>query len=58
MTEQTTEFDVIEPLETQAQILSRRIVEALNDGDEAGAESLHARLVEAETASWNPEFKV
>lgn len=57
MTDQTADFDVIEPLETEAQALCRRIVEAINDGDEAGAESLHARLVAAETADWEPEYK-
>lgn len=57
MTDQTAYFDVIEPLETEAQTLCRRIVDAINDGDEAGAESLHARLVASETAEWEPEYK-
>lgn len=57
MTEHTADFDVIEPLETEGQALRRRIVDAINEGDEAGAESLHARLIEVETAEWQPENK-
>lgn len=57
MTDQGAEFDVIEPIFDEAADLRRRIVDAINDGDEIGAEALHDRLIAAETAHWMPEYK-
>lgn len=57
MTDQGAEFDVIEPIFDEAADLRRRIVEAINDGDEIGAEALHDRLIAVETANWEPENK-
>lgn len=45
------------PVGQPVSALSKRVVEAMNDGDEEGAEALHTRMIEAEIAAWNPEFK-
>jgi hypothetical protein len=51
------DFALIEPIETEEDRLKRHIVDAINDGDECGAEFLHARLIEKEIADWAPRFK-